>query len=325
MKLLITNIVYGPVYSQIFLNHHLKSILDRTNIPSILNDNEIEYILYTDRLTEDLIKNHPIWESLSEKVKTRIKLFDANFLNFEDRYNYLRIMLIDSMKIALEKKAILMPWVADLFFAKDFFIKIIKRFKEGYDSVLVTGMRASAEAMIPRLNQFDESVDALKLFELGYQCLHPLWVACHWNSPQFSRIPYVLLWNSYPGIMVRPFSVTPIAFKPNVKMLNCNMIDSDVPSFTKKPFWATDWTDAPVLGIEPIECFYPPFFNHRANSKVISDFAEGLHPSQIEYLEKKMYFPCKSKVKLTKKQMNESDNSVSEIFQYYKNSKLLAS
>ncbi len=326
MKLLITNIVYGQVYAGIFLNQHLKSILDKSNLPSIVPDCEVKYILYTDHHTKFLIEYHPMWIALSKLVKTEIKFFDTN-LTFEGRYTYLRSMLIDSMKIAMEGDYILSPIVADLYFAKDFYPRILKRFKEGYDSVLVTGMRSSAEAMIPRLNQSQGALTDMELFDYGYECLHPLWVACHWDAVQFSRIPYVLLWNAYPGFMLRAFSVTPIAFIPNSEMLDCNMIDADVPYHCKKPFWALDWVDAPVMGIEPLECFYPPFSNHKATTKYVGiDFAsKALNPKQYDFLKVKSYFPCKERVKLSDKQIKQSDNVVKEILEYVESSKRKAS
>ncbi len=317
MKLLISTIVYGQVYGGIFLNQHLKSILDHSNLPSIVKTCEVRYILYTDHQTKFLIEYHPRWIELSKLVKTEIKLFNTN-LNFEGRYNYLSTMMIDSMKIAMEGDYILSPIAADLYFAKDFYPRILKRFKKGYDSVLVTGMRSSAEAMIPRLNQSEGALTDIELFNFGYECLHPLWIACHWDASQFSRIPYVLLWNAYPGFMLRAFSVTPIAFIPNNEMLSCNMIDADVPYHCKKPFWATDWIDAPVMGIEPLECFYPPFINHKSSTKYVGlDFAsKAVHPKQFQFLNVKSFFPCKEKVKLSEKQIKESDNVVREILEY---------
>ena len=73
MNYLITNLVYGKTYAQIYLNAHLKSALDVSNLHSIVDEYETSYILYTDIETKPLIENHPHWISLSSLIKTEIK------------------------------------------------------------------------------------------------------------------------------------------------------------------------------------------------------------------------------------------------------------
>ena len=59
-RYLITNVVYGDLYSKIFLDQHLKSVLDPSNLPSVNEDYEIDYLIFQMCLKNRLEKDEQI-------------------------------------------------------------------------------------------------------------------------------------------------------------------------------------------------------------------------------------------------------------------------
>lgn len=294
-RLLITNLVYGEVYTGLFLENHLKSLLDPTNVPAY--QDRLEYIIFTDMASARVIEAHPNWQALCKLVPT--DMVQMTPATFDDRYTVLVTLFKESVKTAMASGTYLSAIVADLVMAKGYFQKIFKHLDAGYDSVFMLPLRAAATGVRNTLQRAmyaaEGALEPRELCLLGYDNLHPLWVACHWRAPQFTDQPYTLLWNSGTGLLARSFSITPIAFTPYKEMLDIvGGIDGDAPSMCKNPYWATDWEEAPVIGVEPIECFYPPFTNLQANADLIAKhFSQRLHPTQVPFLGKKLYYPCK--------------------------------
>ncbi len=291
--LLITNIVYGPEYAKVFLNHHLNGLLDETNIPS--HAERIEYLIFTDSDTEPLLRAHPNFIMLSRYVKVHLYMFTwpENADKFRERYSVLVSTFRMSVKAALDRDAYLSALVADLVPAREFIPRILKRMDEGYDSVFMLPPRGAYEAMEERMDHVTGALSDLDLFDQVYTNCHPLWQACHFDSPQFTKLPFTLIWNTTRGYLVRSFSLTPIIFVPTHEMLSCNqVIDIEVPSKCKNPYWAIDWTDAPIAGMEFLHCYFPPFTNEPASIDRIVEFGKRhLHECQWPFIEKVLYYP----------------------------------
>ncbi len=313
-KYLITNLVYGDIYARLFLNNHLKSVLDETNLPELAKTYDIEYLIFTDQQTVKMLSYHPNTLALSKLVKVSTFLFkwpNDNANRFAHRYALLLDMLKESVKKALADEALLTCWVADLVVAKEFFPRIMKRIEEGHGAVFVLPLRAAAEPLaahlLPKIGAFTDK----ELCALGLECLHPLWTACLWNTPMFTKLPFCLLWNTVGGLMARTFSTTPIVFRPKKEMLETRgMIDGDIPALCEDPYWATDWTDAPVIGVEPVVCYYPPFANRPATVGYVSEFKSNIHPSQVPFLEKRCFYPDEKSVQITPELLKQSDDAV---------------
>lgn len=314
-KLIITNVAYGAAYADLFLNQHLKSMLDPSNIQAAKdNGYEIKYVVFTDHGTQKTIAEHERFKKLVDTVTTRLVTLDVPALKYEERYGVLRFVMRESMNFAITDQSVLSMMVADQIVAKEYLPRILSPIEKGHDAVFTIPMRTAAEPMVPLLNYSDGAVTDMELFSLGYQCLHPLWTACLWRTPMFSKIPYSLIWNSGKGLLVRSFAITPIIFKPKEKMLGCQMIDADVPYLCENPYWATNWTDAPIIGIEPLFCFYPMFSNEKANPrKIKNEFMRALHPSQIDFISQPLYYPSKDVVQMPEEQENEALMVVKEL------------
>ncbi len=299
-KYLITNVVYGPVYSQLFLEQHLKSILDETNLPDLAEKYDIEYLILTDLETTPLLQQHPNMQRLTNTVKL-VNIFNFEWGNVQDKFARRYDALLDLFKISVRKGLnenfqYVTCWVADLVVAKDFFSKLTERMDSGHDAVFVLPMRSAADSMVEKLDEWEGALPALKLCKFAYENLHPLWWACHWDNPMFTKYPFTLLWNNGRGLKAHSYLNTPIIFKPREGMLapgRRGMIDVDVPELCENPYLATDWIDAPVIAVEPLFCYYPPFSNRPSSVSYMREWQHVVHPSHIKNLGTPLYYPSK--------------------------------
>jgi len=302
-RYVISNLVYGQLYPQLFLENHLKSLLDPTNLPALTKDFDIEYVLFTDEVTlHNTIKNHPRFIQLGQLVEVHVVQLNwpPDSDQFASRYNLLAQMLQSVISGVLtdpkKRGAWVSTWTADMVFAKFSVGKMLRRMKSGHDAVFMVPIRGAADSVNPMLAQLPGAPTDNELFELAFRNLHHLWVASHWDAALFSKFPYSILWNSGTGLLAHNFGITPIVFKPNQKMLDVQAgIDSDLPAYCENPYWAEDWTDAACAGIEPLSNgHYPPFLVHRAEQDWVVGWAKkGTTPTQARWLSHPLYYPSK--------------------------------
>lgn len=310
---LFANLIYnspscGPLYSNLWLENQLKSLLDQTNLPAIRDKYTLEAVIFTDDETMIHLSRHPNFMALSAICE--ISIIKVNWPpdidRFGARYNLLAEIFRQTMQAVFNpqdvrrRNAIVSVLVADLVFAKGAIPKMLSHIEAGYDSVLMVPIRGAADSISPVLQQMPGAPDANALFELTYQNLHHLWTHSTWGNPYFSKFPYSMLWNSGTGLVAHNFGITPIMFKPNEDMLKVQgVIDADVPSFCKNPYWAEDWIDAPVAGVEPLSNGHYPAFNnpHQAADVdwVASWAKQSTHPVQSSYLDKPLYYPSRAR------------------------------
>ncbi len=318
-KLLISNVAYGNMYTELFLNQHLKSFLDASNIPAIKD--RIEYMIFSDKESLPMISNHENFIKLKETIgEMSIHIGEIGWPEnpvdkFNARYNVLMACFTETVKKALEKDMYCMTITSDLVAARKFLPQVIDRMDQGHDAVFMQPPRCAAESVVHELNKYPRAMHAEDLWTLCYHNMHPLWVACHWNATQFTKLPFSLLWNSGQGLMARSFSITPVIFQPTEAMLKPEgVVDRFVPSLCKNPYWATDWLDAPLLGVEPLFCYYPPFGNHRATTEWVKGWTKQmLHPSQFQWSGKKLYYPSKELANIPERMEKESDEVLAGI------------
>ena len=321
-KYLQTNLVYGATYANLFLNFHLRSILDKSNLPAIADQYVLEYAIFTDDETVPILtanKNFQRLAKLCEDSGGGIAFIKFEWPKevtnrFDQRYGALVQMFKASADQALKQNAWLTAWVADLVVAKGFYSKILKKIEDGHGAVFVLPPRGGAEGMVGPLGKGEEALEAKELFTLVYENMHPLWQACHWDTPQFSKLPFSLLWNSGTGLLARSFSITPIIIKPSQKMTEGRgMIDGDIPAMCENPYWCEDWTEAPVCGAEPIQCYFPAFINKTSDIPWVKQWSSCLDQTQLPLLKHKLYYPDKVTANISDNISFTSDHVVNGI------------
>ncbi len=315
MKLLITNVVYGDTYANIFLNYHLKSLLDPTNLPAMNKD--IEYVIFTDVDTEPILRKHPNMIKLLSMCEVTIRDFtwrpDAR--RFEMRYNLLVETFRQSVQLALEKNCLLSALVADTIVSQGFLPRVMAYMIAGHDAVLLHPARGAAEAMIPDLDKAEGALTADDLWKLCHQNLHPyLSLIAHYDSPTFTKYPFYLLWNTGTGMMARSFSLTPVIFKPTEPMiLTKKVIDIEIPGMFTNPYICLDYDDAGVVWCEPTLCYNKAASNFPASIEKLQNFAKDRDPSQLKHLRHRFYFPNQLVANVNSSMLAQSDIVVNAI------------
>jgi hypothetical protein len=297
-KFTMANLVYGHFYPELWCENQLKSLCDSTNFPALREKYDLSYVLFTDELTLQKVSRHPNFMTLGQHCDINIiKLnWPADSDQFASRYGLLVQMLQQVIPEALSNGSWLSVIVADLVFAKHSLPKMLKRLETGHDAVFMVPIRSAADSVNPLLQKLPGAPTDLELFEMAYRSLHSLWTHATWDNPYFSKFPYSMVWNSGTGLVTHNFGITPIVFKPNQDMTAITGgIDTDLPGFCKNPYWATDWTDAAVAGVEPLSNgHYPPFLHRRASPEWVAQWAmAGTYPVQAVNLPHPLYYPSK--------------------------------
>lgn len=295
-KFTMCNLVYGQLYPDLWLENQLKSLCDPTNLPALREKYDLEYVLVTDEETLQHITRHPNFMRLTQCCTVPvIKLtWPPDSDRFGSRYGMLVQMFQQVLPEVLAKNSWFGCWVADLVFAQHSLPKMLARLEQGHDAVFNVPIRSAADSVNPLLQRLPGAPTDLELFEMAYHNIHHLWVASQWDAPLFSKFPYSMLWNSGTGLVSHHFGITPIVFKPTPEMKAVRGgIDSDMPAFFKNPFWAEDWIDAAVAGVEPLSNgHYPPFLQQPSSVEYVARWAlKATHPNQKEYLHRELYYP----------------------------------
>ncbi len=329
-KYLITNLCYGSIYYKIFTEQHLKSCLDETNLPAIKNRFDTTYMIFTDEETlphfmeikegeklqditapgnkEDFINRlrHPNLKRLAHEVTLKFAILGwvrDDHTKFDMRYSVLTEVCKKSIEMAIEQNAWLTAWVADLVVARDFFPKVLGRLEDGHGAVFVQPYRSAFETMAKILAQVNRALTPQELFFAAHANVLPLQQYQEFRSIRLTKLPFALFWSTPKGAMAKLFSVTPVVFKPKQGMLagRC-MLDGDIPAQCANPYWATNWTDAPVIGCEPLYSYsncYQYMPSKKDKRKFVRAFSMcSIHPTQIMNMVRTMYYPDKKTAKV---------------------------
>lgn len=298
-RYVMANLVYGEMYLSLWLNNHIKTLMDPTNLPAVKDKYHLEYVIFTDEETFRVMSIQPAFNVLNRICEVNVVKMNwpTDSDKFGSRYHLLCQMFHQVLPVALQNKGWMSLFVADLVFAKHAIPRILKRLENGHDAVLMVPIRGTVDSLGMDFAKLEEAPTDMELFKMCYEHLHHLWVAAHWDAPLFSKFPYSMVWNSGSGLLTHNFGITPIVFKPNEAMRGVQgVIDSDVPAFCERPYWATDWLNAPIAGIEPLSNgHYPPFLQHRASTDFVIEWSKkGTQPVQALNLDKPLYYPSKA-------------------------------
>ena len=80
------------------------------------------------------------------------------------------------------------------------------------------------------------------------------------------------------------------------------------------PYWCENWEDAPVIGVEPLFCYYPTFSNNPPTVEFMRAWSRvSLEQSQISYLKHQLFYPNKEFFREDQYLIGESDTVVNAI------------
>jgi hypothetical protein len=280
-NLCISNLVYGQPYTNIFLNYHLKSLFENIDGDDFSNSH---YLIFTDQTHIPIIEAHENYKKLEGKLIVRFIIIEGAVYNA--RYQIQSAQANWTAKFALEKNLILHLTSADTYYGKGIIKSALNFLSNGYDSVVNQPMRITYESAAQHLSNQVLSVD--ELFEVGFSNLHPLWTSSNWENPYFTLIPYQLIWSDEKSICLRPFSLGVSFAIPQEWMLKVQgCFDMTYISHCKNPYYSTDWSELPMVELQPLLAMYPPFGNKRSDIQAVTDWAfQNIHPDNFGNLSR---------------------------------------
>jgi hypothetical protein len=296
MRICLSNLVFGDRYTDVFLNYHLRSLVDDSNLCAF-NTDGCEYLIFTDGENTDKIKEHFLIKRLSNFMPVKIILFSAGENKYNQRYSIQGFQTKVSARHALERDSLLVLTSADTVYGANFWVNVIDLLQDrGVDGILSHPMRVGFEGVSEKLKKSDKALTADELFDLCFLNQHPLWLAQNWGAPFFSRMPYHLLWSDSQSLVVRPFSISPIVFKPTWDMVNTGgNADIYITQFLKNPYYLEDWSELPWAEIGFVSSWFPPFSSHPASTLRVSHWAKKvILPQNIQNLRRAAYFKRQS-------------------------------
>jgi hypothetical protein len=277
MRVIISNLVYGEPYTTIFLRFHLKSLLENLN-PSPFDDKSI-YLIYTDGKNIDQIKEHVNYHRVKMFFNVLFVKFN-NLLSYQERYINQTKQIRHSVQLALQSDAVLSHASADVYYGQGFWRNVTEKFRhKSTDAVFGHALRTTYETSAEQLSR--ETLDNDRLFDIGYDNMHPLWLFSNWHSSNFTQIPYHLIWTKPDQIICRAFSISSLLFRPSSEMLNAGgCSDITLKKLCKNFYFENIWQNAPCLELGTMSAFFPMFTRSTAQLDRVVQWALANVPSE---------------------------------------------
>jgi len=193
-------IVYGPEYVKLFLDISLASQLTPGNIPALVSEGlfDYEYVIFTRKEDEGLIRNHPVYQRLAAVISTKIEFVeftDNKRLNGAICHKY----IIDNLK---GPDPAFIYITVDVVYSSNSLFNLVRPVLEGKTMVLIGAIRSVKETMLPALqSRFIKpdktlEIDGGDLVELCLDKLHYLSTSKLWNDRYFTFWPSYILWSA---------------------------------------------------------------------------------------------------------------------------------
>ena len=277
LDVLITNLVYGEPYTSVFLNLHLKSLIE--NLGKNALGPRSMYLIYTDDQNIEKLAQHKRFQDLQAIIKTVLIKIDLK-LDYRHRYNLQTIQLQHSLRIALEHDLFLHQACADVYYGPNFWLNacnLVEQFD--LDGLFGFAIRSTLETTADLIgNQY---LDSDSLFDLAYDNLHPLWIAANWNAPHFTNYPFTILLTESDQIICRSFSIPAVLFKPSVEMANIDGAgDISILPQCRNLYVESDWQNLPMIEMVQLGAFFPPFSRKKASVNLITQWAKQRIPME---------------------------------------------
>ena len=278
MKILISNLVYGEPYTEMFCNYHLNSVIN--NLIDSEFSKESLYLIYTDGKNIKNISTHVNFNILNNKIKTKFVVINQD-INYDQRYSIQGVQLSNSIEVALNGYDFMIMTSADTFYGPSVFRKYGNILKNSeIKAIWGIFFRTTFEPLIDYLykNKFPNKEE---LFQACINYIHPLWVHADWDVHRFTKIPYQMLWSSHNQIIVRGYSWSPLIFRPEPWMSNASgSIDLSFDPTLISNYWITEWWELPIIELVQLKNFYPPFGIEKANVKEIAKWTVSSIPKR---------------------------------------------
>jgi len=221
MKFRFITVVWGSTYTDLLLNVAIPTQLSPGNLPSLPDNAESMYSIYTTSEDATIIKDSSVFQALSKLIPSEIVLIDDIDLS---RNRYWIVSECEKRAMASagdEDCGFVFPY-PDCVWPDGAFKNMSRIASTGKRAVMCAGITAVTATCVPALlNEFRSendlaiSISPRELVALSMEHLDPVVSVQFWDSEIFSKTPAQLWWNvPDEGVLSRWFCPSPLMVRP---------------------------------------------------------------------------------------------------------------
>lgn len=210
--------VWGRGYLDLFLNVCIPNQLAAGNIPALPPGSR--YRILTRSTHVDELNAHPMVGALREQIPVDVVVVEAldRGADANGSYDLMNACHRQAIDDILDADAAIIMLSADVIMSNDALAAVVRRHREGYRMVAITGLRLSKEPFLHALQQSQVPVTALssrELVRLALPHLHRYTQSMFAAATSFSRKPVAVYWPvGDEGLLARCLSLHPLMIDP---------------------------------------------------------------------------------------------------------------
>lgn len=210
--------VWGREYLDLFLNVCIPNQLAAGNVPALPPGSR--YRILTRSLHVPELDAHPMVNALRERIPVDLVVVEAleRGTDATGSYDLMNACHRKAIDDALDADAAIIMLGADLVLSNEALATVVRRHREGYRMVAVTGLRLSKESFLQDLQQSPVPLSALssrELVRLGLRHLHRYTKSMFATAAPFCRKPVAVYWPvGDEGLIARCLSLHPLMIDP---------------------------------------------------------------------------------------------------------------
>ncbi|WP_156952661.1 hypothetical protein [Maridesulfovibrio frigidus] len=232
--------IWGKEFIKIFMEFGLSSLLASGNIPFAAKEYDVCFDIYSYENEFESIKSYPQWDILQSLVSVCLIDIDSVKENFEDKFSFSNKFSCMSMcqnhalqRSAEEGRALFLP-LGDSFFANNFLKNALAILDMGYDTLFVSGLRASFPGIREKVRSglmkdgiLAASTEAFS--KAGLEVMHPSSLQA--KMDKFTPVtPNYFVYEDASCVMYSIFGNNPLFIHPPKKVLQMDTtLDADLP------------------------------------------------------------------------------------------------
>lgn len=219
--------VWGSVYTDLFLNVCLPSLLAPGNLPFLQKNGECRLVVYTRSSDEPRFRQSPVFKQLVLFMRVDFKLKDE-MLDTQSAWFSMATCQNDAIRAARERNAYIVFVIPDFVYSDDSFKKLADLAEKGYKGILVFQLGAMRDSFVEsyRARYYNDAdctaaLSSRELIGLWREHQHPTSNFFLWSSRHFPNdLTSLFGWENPDGsFAVRSAQLTPFLLLPETDYL----------------------------------------------------------------------------------------------------------
>ncbi len=210
-SVLISNPVWGKKNCEIFCNYNLRSLLYSGNIPTLLKNYNIKFLILTKQTDIDFFKNNKYFNSLESRIDVDFYIYKDKL--FKNKYKTLTFLQNISIKLAEDQDFIVFNY-ADFFWANKSLVNSILSLKDSKKKFLSFFCLPIDILSAKRFVDKNNKVEITGASKFALKNLHSEAQLRFWGQKYFSYTPTFILFKvDKLGIIIRAYHQTVLVAK----------------------------------------------------------------------------------------------------------------